>query len=53
MPNGQSMKMNVDGSANGQSGLVAPGRVLRDCYDSWLCGFTYRVGIAHILTVEH
>ncbi|XVE92863.1 hypothetical protein REPUB_Repub01dG0139900 [Reevesia pubescens] len=40
------VKINVDSSARGQPGLAAARRVWRDDNGEWLCGFSYRVGVA-------
>ncbi|XVF25228.1 hypothetical protein REPUB_Repub13aG0195100 [Reevesia pubescens] len=44
--------MNVDESSRGQSGLATVGGVLRDEHELWIIWFSYRIGIAYILTVE-
>ncbi|XVF14209.1 hypothetical protein REPUB_Repub09cG0038300 [Reevesia pubescens] len=49
-PDAQYVKINGDGNAMGQSGLATTGGLLRDDGGMWLCGFTYIVGVACVLT---
>ncbi|EOY25252.1 Uncharacterized protein TCM_016625 [Theobroma cacao] len=46
------VKLNVDGSAQGQSGLAAAGGLIMDEYGHWIVGFTYKIGITFSLTTE-
>ncbi|XVF26187.1 hypothetical protein REPUB_Repub13aG0277500 [Reevesia pubescens] len=46
------VKINVDGSVRGQPRFATTGGVLRDEHGMWISGFTYRIGVACILTAE-
>lgn len=41
-----AINMNVDGSAKEQSKATTASGIVRNSLREWLCGFTYRVGIA-------
>ncbi|XVF15275.1 hypothetical protein REPUB_Repub09cG0137100 [Reevesia pubescens] len=51
-PPADYVKMNVDGSVKGSSCIAAAGGVLRDDSGSFLCAFTYKIGISSILNAE-
>lgn len=46
------VKINVDGSARGNSGLSVAVGLIRDAEAKWICGFTFRVGIYSSLVAE-
>lgn len=46
------IKVNVDGRARGSPGPSAAGGILIDANAFWVCGFVYRIGIAHALLAE-
>ena len=46
------MKLNTNGSANGDSGLVGYERVIRDDCGRWIKGFSKRIGIISNLVAE-
>lgn len=46
------VKLNVDGSYLGNSGLASAGGLLRDASSNWLCGFGFNIGESSILHAE-
>ncbi|EOY33605.1 Uncharacterized protein TCM_041535 [Theobroma cacao] len=38
------VKLNIDGSAKGQSGMAAAGGLIKDENGNWIVGFTFKIG---------
>jgi ribonuclease HI len=47
-----TMKLNIDGSRNGQNGKIAAGGVLRNSQGHWINGFQANLGIGEVLDAE-
>ncbi|KAF7802728.1 ribonuclease H [Senna tora] len=51
-PDGNALKLNVDGSYWSHTGLISCGGVLRDFHGRWIVGFTRRMGRGNSLGAE-
>nr|WMB96745.1 hypothetical protein [Solanum melongena] len=51
-PEGEVLKLNVDGSVNNNTGIATSGGLVRDAQANWVCGFVQKIGIASILEAE-